>query len=61
MLASVVPTFKINSQEVEDAWQAYRATQLAACQNPALIENKYFLAIQDTAYARFLLNFEAME
>lgn len=56
-----VPTYKINSQEVEDAWQAYRALQLAAAENPALLDNKYFLALQDTGYARFLLNFEAME
>jgi hypothetical protein len=56
-----VPTYKINSQQVEDAWQAYRALQLAACENTALLENKYFLALQDTAYARFLMTFEAME
>lgn len=56
-----IPTYKINSQEVEDAWQAYRALQLAACSDPALLDNKYFLALQDTAYARFLMNFEAME
>lgn len=59
-MARTVPTYKIDAQEVEDAWQAYRATQLAASSNPALIENKYFRAIQDTAYARFLLNFEAL-
>jgi len=58
-LASV-PTYKINSQEVEDAWQAYRALQIAAAGDPALLDNKYFLALQDTAYARFLLNFEAL-
>jgi hypothetical protein len=59
-LASI-PTYKINSQQVEDAWQAYRALQLAACSNTALLENGYFLALQDTAYARFLMTFEAME
>jgi hypothetical protein len=56
-----VPTYKINSQEVEDAWQAYRALQLAAAGNTALLDNKYFRALQDTAYARFLMTFEAME
>lgn len=59
-MASVVPTFKINSQEVDAAWQAYRATQLAAAENTSLLDNKYFLALQDTAYARFLMCFEAL-
>lgn len=55
------PVYRINSQQVEDAWQAYRALQLAAQSNPALLGNGYFLALQDTAYARFMLTFEAME
>lgn len=55
-----VPTYVINSQEVEEAWQAYRALQLAAASDPALLENRYFTALQDTAYARFLLLFEAL-
>jgi len=55
-----VPTYKINSQEVEDAWQAYAALQRAAAEQPALTDNKYFRALQDTAYARFLMNFEAL-
>jgi hypothetical protein len=58
-LASV-PTYKISTQQVEDAWQAYRALQIAAAGNPSLLENSYFIALQDTAYARFLLNFEAL-
>lgn len=60
-MASSIPTHRINSQEVEDAWQAYRALQLAAAGDTALIENRYFRALQDTAYSRFLMNFEAME
>ena len=52
---------KIDAQQVEDAWQAYAATHRAARERPALLANEYFLAIQDTAYARFLLTFEAME
>jgi len=56
-----IPTYRIDSAEVEEAYQAYRATQLACQINPGLTENKYFKAIQDTAYARFLLTFEAME
>ena len=51
----------VTSAMVEDAWQAYAATQLAARSNPALVENAYFCAIQDTAYARFVLAFDAME
>lgn len=58
---STVPIYKINSQQVEDAWQAYAALQRAAAENTGLLVNKYFLALQDTAYARFLMNFEAME
>ena len=54
------PTYKIDSRQVEDAWQAYRALQLAAAGNTALLDNGYFVALMDTAYARFLLNFEAL-
>jgi hypothetical protein len=50
----------VTSAMVEDAWQAFRSTQLAARDNPALTENEYFCAIQDTAYARFLLLLEAL-
>lgn len=55
-----IPTYKIDAQEVEDAWQAYAALQRAAAEVPGLLENSYFLALQDTAYARFLMNFEAL-
>ena len=57
---SEIPTYRIDEQQVEDAWQAYAALQKAACANPGLTENAYFIALQDTAYARFLLNFEAL-
>ena len=59
-MSSVAPTFLIDSQEVEDAYQAFAALRRAACSEPALAENKYFTALQDTAYARFLLTFEAL-
>jgi hypothetical protein len=55
-----VPTYKINPDRVEDAWQAYAALQRAACESPALLDNAYFTALQDTAYARFLMTFEAL-
>lgn len=59
-MAKTFPIYKIDSQQVEDAWQAFRALQLAAQSNPALLDNAYFLALQDTAYARFMMTFEAL-
>lgn len=59
-MARTVPVYRIDAQQVEDAWQAYRALQLAAQTNPALLANDYFLALQDTAFARFMMNFEAL-
>ena len=56
-----IPTYRINHAEVDEAWRAYRAMQMAVQSDPGLIENKYFIALQDTAYARFLLNFEALK
>lgn len=56
-----IPTYRINHAEVDEAYEAYRATQMAVQSDPSLIENKYFKALQDTAYARFLLNFEALK
>ena len=60
-MSTTFRTYKIDSQEVEDAYQAFAALRRAAQAEPRLVENKYFTALQDTAYARFLLNFEAME
>ena len=56
----IEPTVKVTSDQVEDAWQAYRAMQRLACGEPHLLDNEYFKALQDTAYARFLLNLEAL-
>jgi len=50
----------ITSQEVEDAYQAFAALRKCAQADPGLTENWYFMALQDTAYARFFLTFEAM-
>lgn len=55
-----VPVYRIDCQQVEDAYQAFAATQRATRDNPALLENEYFTALQDTAYARFLAAFEAL-
>jgi hypothetical protein len=46
---------------VEESYLAFAALRVAAQSDPALIENKYFTALQDTAYARFMMNFEAMQ
>lgn len=55
-----VPAFKVDSAEVDDAYEAFAALRKAACSNPELTDNEYFKALQDTAYARFLVLFEAL-
>lgn len=55
-----VPAYVIDAAEVEEAYQAFAALRRATQSEPQLVENKYFTALQDTAYARFLLNFEAL-
>ena len=50
----------ITTQDVEDAYQAFAALRVAAQGKPALAENEYFMALQDTAFARFMLVFEAL-
>lgn len=55
-----VPTYLVNTVQAELAWDAYKATQLSACANPALLANPYFTALQDTAYARFRSLFEVL-
>lgn len=57
---TAIPTYKIDSAEVQEAWEAYEALQLSAKANPKLLENKYHKALQDTAFARFMMNFEAL-
>lgn len=58
--AQPIPVYKIDAQQVEDAYQAFAALRRLAQAEPRLIDNAYFTALQDTAYARFLLNFEAL-
>lgn len=55
-----VPTYRIDAQQVEDAYRAFAATKKAIQADPSLLENEYFKALQDTAYARFLAVFEAL-
>ena len=54
------PVFLMNEDEVNEAFEAFAAMRRLAQTEPGLIENKYFRALQDTAYARFLMNFEAL-
>lgn len=48
------------SRDVDDAYKAYAAMRRIAQAEPHLASNDYFTALQDTAYARFLLTFEAL-
>lgn len=48
------------SDEAEEAYHAFAALRRAVQDQPSLTLNKYFLALQDTAYARFLMAFEAI-
>lgn len=55
-----LPVYLFDEEQVNQAWKAYRATQLACMSDPSLLTNPYHMAIQDTAYARFLALFERM-
>ena len=55
-----IPVYQIDAAQVEDAYQAFAALRKAAQVDPVLTENAYFTALQDTAFARFMLTFEAM-
>ena len=43
------------------AYEAYAALQRLAASEPALLENEYFRAAQDGAYARFMVAYNALE
>lgn len=47
-------------RKADMAFAAYQAMRHAAASNPALLDNPYFIALQDTAYSRFRLAFEAL-
>jgi len=59
-----IPENRLQGKPIEqlanDAWAAYAATQKAICADPALLENEFFTALQDTAFARFIAMFEAV-
>lgn len=47
------------ARQAELAFAAFAALRRLAQSEPHLIENEYFTALQDSAYARFRLRFEA--
>jgi hypothetical protein len=57
---SPIPTVLIDEAEVNESFEAFASMRRLAQAEPHLLDNKYFRALQDTAYARFLLNFEAL-
>lgn len=50
----------IDETEVSEAYEAFASLRRLAQAEPGLTQNRYFLALQDTAYARFHLLFEAL-
>lgn len=55
-----VPVYQINEAQVNDAYAAYCALCSLVSTQPDLAENEYFLALKDTAFARFLTTYEAL-
>lgn len=58
--AQPIPIIAFPEAEVDLAFEAFAALRKAAQADPALVENKYFRALQDTAYARFYMMFEVL-
>lgn len=56
-----IPIYRFTPSEAEKAFEAFAALRRIAQSNPALVENEYFTALQDTAYARFHFMFEALQ
>ena len=48
-------------QQATEAFEAYAALRRTACELPGLLQNEYFLALQDAAYARFMVVYYALE
>jgi hypothetical protein len=55
------PKYRVERDRADLAYEAYQALQLAARTRPTLLDNEYYRALQDTAYARFLAAFEVVE
>ena len=58
---ATTPNTRVTAHQVEDAYAAYQATQHSICDTPSLADNQYFIALQDTAYARFCALFHAWD
>jgi len=57
---SEIPTFRIDTAEVQESFLAYAALIKANQLNPALSANEGFVALQSATYAQFLAKFEAI-
>lgn len=55
-----IPTYGVQLSRANAAFDAMRALDRAWKEQPELLENEYFTALRDTAYARFLAEFEAL-
>lgn len=54
-----IPVIRFDHAEADKAFEAFAELRKLAQAKPHLLDNSYFTALQDTAYARFFLNFEA--
>lgn len=51
----------VTIEQTARAYEAYAAMQRLAASEPSLLDNEYFLAAQDGAYARFMVAYNALE
>lgn len=51
----------VTIEQTARAYEAYAAMQRLACIEPDLLENEYFQAAQEGAYARFMVAYNALE
>lgn len=54
------PTYKIDAEQVSEAYAAYAGLCFLETMRPDLTKNEYFSALKDTAFARFLSTYEAL-
>ena len=55
-----VPVYVVHETDANAAYEAHAALQMTARSNPRLLDNPYFAALQDTAFARFLATFKVL-
>lgn len=51
---------QISEEQVERAWEAYETICKVQHAIPRLLDNEYFEALREAAFARFMIAFEAM-